>query len=86
MTCRLLRSFVQQELVRRGILWSGTHTVSFSHQESDADQLLAAYEEVLSGLRHAVEDGDLRRRLRGDPVEPVFRRTSQFDTKPRRTG
>jgi glutamate-1-semialdehyde aminotransferase len=79
------RSFVQQELVRRGHLWSGTHTVSFAHGEAEADQLIAAYEEILPELKSAVEKGDVPGRLRGEPVEPVFRRTSNFDTKPCRT-
>jgi len=81
----LLRSFVQQELVRRGHLWSGTHTVSFSHGDAEADQLLAAYREILPELKSAAEKGEVRRRLQGEPVEPVFRRTAHFDTKPCRT-
>jgi glutamate-1-semialdehyde aminotransferase len=80
----LARSFVQQELLRRGHLWSGTHTVSFSHGQAEADLLLAAYADVLPLLQRAAEAGTLARQLRGEPVEPVFRRTSNFDTRPRR--
>jgi hypothetical protein len=64
---------VQQELVKRGILWSGQHALSFSHRPQDIDYTLAAYREVLPVLRQAVAEGDVRKYLRGEPVEAVFR-------------
>ena len=81
-----LKSFVQQELLKRGVLWSGTHTVSFSHTESDVAGLLAAYEEVLALLRDAVNHDRVGASLRGKPIEPVFRRTARFNTKPGTAG
>jgi glutamate-1-semialdehyde 2,1-aminomutase len=80
----VLKSFVQQELLRHGILWGGTHTVCLAHSDADARYLLEAYAEILPRLADAIGAGDVGARLRGKPVEPVFRRTSQFDTKPRR--
>ena len=77
-----LKSLVQQELIRRGVLWGGFHNVSFSHGAAEVTHLLAAYEEVLSILKNAVETNTVRRRLRGKPVEPVFRRTAGFNTRP----
>jgi hypothetical protein len=77
-----LKSLVQQELVRRRILWQGFHNLSFSHTGADVDAALEAYREVLAVLKDAVEMGDVRRRLLGAPVEPVFRRTSSFNTRP----
>jgi glutamate-1-semialdehyde aminotransferase len=81
-----LKSLVQQELVRRRILWQGFHNLSFSHTEADVDAALEAYREVLAILKGAVEIGDVRRRLLGTPVEPVFRRTSNFNTRPAPAG
>jgi len=80
----LAKSFVQQELIRRGVLWSGFHTVSFGHTDDDVEHVVAAYREVLPLLARAVRDGAVRESLRGDAVRPVFRKTSKFDTKPRR--
>ncbi|HVN32938.1 MAG TPA: aminotransferase class III-fold pyridoxal phosphate-dependent enzyme [Thermoanaerobaculaceae bacterium] len=77
-----LRSLVQQELIRRAVLWSGFHNVSFSHGAAEVSHLLAAYEEVLPILKDAVETGTVRKRLKGKPVEPLFRRTSGFNTRP----
>lgn len=78
----LMKSLVQQELIRRGILWSGFHNMSYSHTEADLDYTLVAYGEALAELKGALEDGDLATRLRGKPVQPVFRRTDSFNLKP----
>jgi len=78
-----LKSLVQQELIRWGVLWSGTHTVSVSHRPEDVAYLLTAYEDVLAILKRAVAAGRVRVSLRGRPVEPLFRRTSGFNTRPR---
>jgi glutamate-1-semialdehyde aminotransferase len=77
-----LKSLVQQELLRRGILWQGFHNLSLAHGEEDVARTLAAYREVLGVLARAIENGDVRERLLGEPVEPVFRRTTHFDTRP----
>ena len=79
-----LKSLVQQELIKRGVLWSGTHTLSFSHRDDDIARVLAAYEEALDVLKDAVNAGRVGAALRGKPVEPVFRRTEHFNTRPRR--
>jgi glutamate-1-semialdehyde aminotransferase len=77
------KSLVQQELVRRGILWGGFHNMSLSHSDDDVDRTLRAYREVLPILRDAVGGGRVREHLLGEPVAPVFRRTSGFHTKRR---
>lgn len=77
-----LKSYVQQELIKRGILWSGFHNMSFSHTDEDVDYTLAAYREVLGLLKEAVSGGDVASRLRGTPVEAVFRKVSNFNMKP----
>ena len=80
----LMKSLVQQELIKRGILWSGFHNMCYSHSAADLDHTLAAYGEVLAELKGALEAGDLESRLRGRPVQPVFRRTDSFNLKPAR--
>lgn len=77
-----LKSYVQQELIKRGILWSGFHNMSFSHTDEDVDHTLAAYREVLGLLKEAVSAGEVSSRLRGTPVEAVFRKVSNFNMKP----
>ncbi len=77
-----MKSLVQQELLKRGVLWGGFHNMSLSHSDADVEHTLACYREVLPILKRAVETKTVREMLRGEPVEPVFRKTSKFNTKP----
>jgi len=77
-----LKSYVQQELIKRGILWSGFHNMSYSHTDQDVEYTLQAYREVLGLLKEAVAGQEVKARLRGTPVEAVFRKVSNFNTKP----
>lgn len=79
-----VKSLLQQEMLRRGVLWGGFHNVSFSHSDADVAHVLASYQEALPVVKAAVEAGRVREELRGEPVQPVFRRTDKFDTKPAR--
>lgn len=78
-----IKTLMQQEMFKRGILWSGFHTISFSHTDEDILYTLKAYEEVLSIVSDAVEDNNVKTLLRGKVLEPVFRRTGNFNTKPK---
>jgi len=78
----VVKSFVQQELIKRGILWSGMHNISYSHTREDIEYTLAAYDEVLHLLKDAIINGNIESWLRGEPVKPTFRKTSGFNTKP----
>jgi glutamate-1-semialdehyde 2,1-aminomutase len=75
-----MKSLVQQEMIRNGILWGGFHNVSYSHTDSEVDYTLKAYERVLPILKRAVDDNDVINCLKGKPVEPVFRKTTNFKT------
>lgn len=79
-----MKSLVQQEMIKRGILWGGFHNMSFSHSDEDVEYTLRVYEEVLPILKKAVEEKNVKGYLRGEPVEPVFRKTSNFNVKPKR--
>lgn len=80
----LMKSLVQQEMIRRGVLWGGFHTVCYTHTDEDIEHVLDAYDAVLPILRDAVADGTVDELLRGEPVQAVFRKTSNFNMKPRR--
>ena len=80
----LLKSLMQQELIRRGILWSGFHNICYSHTDAEIEYALSAYAETLPILVEAVARNDVAQRLRGRPVQPVFRKTSDFNTRPKK--
>jgi hypothetical protein len=75
-----MKSLVQQELFARGILWSGFHNISYSHNNADVARVLEAYRDALIALKQAVDAGSVLDALLGSPVEPVFRRTSSAGT------
>jgi len=78
-----MKTLVQQELIRRGILWSGTHNLCHAHSSADIDYTLEAFAAVLPILKQAVEAKDIAARLKGRLLQPVFRKTSHFNTKPK---
>ncbi|MBU1099140.1 MAG: aminotransferase class III-fold pyridoxal phosphate-dependent enzyme [Bacteroidetes bacterium] len=78
----LTKSFVQQELIKRGILWSGFHNICYSHTDEDVEYTLNAYREILPLLKEAVANGTVAAQIKGEPVQPTFRKTSNFNTKP----
>lgn len=78
------KSLLQQEMFRNGILWGGFHTLSFSHTADDIAYTIEVYNRILPVLRDAVAHGTVKDLLRGEPVAPVFRKTTGFHTKPKR--
>src|SRR5690554_79896 len=79
-----MKSLVQQEMIKRGILWSGFHNMCFSHSDEDVEYTLKAYQDVLPILKEAVDKQEVKSYLKGEPVEPIFRKTSNFNIKPKR--
>ncbi len=78
-----MKTFVQQELIRRGILWGGIHNLCFAHTAEDIAYTLSAYEEIFAELRTVISRGELSSRLEGEILQPVFRKMSHFNSKPR---
>jgi glutamate-1-semialdehyde 2,1-aminomutase len=76
-----IKSYFQQELLRRGILWAGYHALSLSHQKDDIQKLLNAFEETMKLFRKIVSDArPLRPLIEGEPVKPVFRNVADFNS------
>jgi len=81
----LAKSFVQQEMLTHGVLWSGFHNLSYSHADMDVKVVLDAYCEILPRLNEMVRSGNLSTALRGEPMLPAFRKTANFHTRRRPT-
>jgi glutamate-1-semialdehyde aminotransferase len=79
-----MKSLVQQEMIKRGVLWSGFHNMCFTHTGEDVDYTLDVYRKVLPILKKAVEENAVEQCLIGEPVQPVFRKTGDFNTKPQK--
>lgn len=78
-----MKSLVQQEMIKRGVLWGGFHNMCLSHTDEDIEYTLKAYKEVLPILKKAVDEKNVKGYLKGEAVEPVFRKTTNFNMKPK---
>ena len=76
-----IKSYFQQELIRRGILWTAYHALSYSHKREDIEYTLNCYEDVLKLFKDAVsKKKNLRSLIEGVPVKPVFRKVADFNS------
>lgn len=66
------KTLLQQELLKRGVLYNTTHLISLAHQEADIDEALAAYDEAFAVLAQALPDR-VAEHLEAEPLGPVFR-------------
>lgn len=77
----IIKSYLQQELIRRGILWAAYHAISWSHSKEQIDRTLVAYDEVFALLKAAIDNGkSLEALLEGKPVKQVFRKVADFSS------
>ncbi|MDH4460052.1 MAG: aminotransferase class III-fold pyridoxal phosphate-dependent enzyme [Flectobacillus sp.] len=77
-----LKTLMQQEMIKRGILWAGFHNMCFSHSDEDITYTLSAYRDVLPIIKKAIESQDIKSFIKGEILEAVFRKTSNYNIKP----
>jgi glutamate-1-semialdehyde 2,1-aminomutase len=68
-----LKTLFLQEIFARGLLSLGTHNLSYSHGEAELEHLFATYDAVFPLLAEAVSARDVERRLRCEPLQPLFK-------------
>jgi hypothetical protein len=73
---------MQQEMIKRGILWAGFHNMCYSHTDEDIAYTLSAYRDVMPIMKKAILDKDAMPLIRGEVLEAVFRKTSNYNIKP----
>jgi glutamate-1-semialdehyde aminotransferase len=66
------KSVLQQELLRRGVLFNGSNFISLAHTAEDIDAAIAAYAASLQRLAEGMPD-DPGSLLEGEPLSPAFR-------------
>jgi hypothetical protein len=69
----LMKSLVQQEVLKRGILWAAYHAVSYSHKDQEINRTIEVFDDALKVLAKASVKGNFGKFLEGKPVRPVFR-------------
>lgn len=69
----LIKSLLLQEMVKRGIfIHPSVQYISYSHTEQDVQQTLQAFAESVDVVGKALEQGDVKKYLEGEPARPVF--------------
>jgi glutamate-1-semialdehyde 2,1-aminomutase len=68
-----IKTLLMQELFQSGILTIGTHNLSYAHSQADVRVLLAAYDNALQVIQESLESGDVRKKLRCEPLQPLFK-------------
>lgn len=69
-----MKSLFQQEMIKRGVLFSGSQFVCHEHSDEDVQRTIDAYEATFAVLRHGVLNRCVDRLLEGRKIQPVFRR------------
>ncbi|HEY0052926.1 MAG TPA: aminotransferase class III-fold pyridoxal phosphate-dependent enzyme, partial [Caulobacteraceae bacterium] len=68
-----IKTLFMQEVFARGVLAYGTHNMSYAHGEAEVQALLAAYDEVFAVIGNALAEGEVVKRLRCEPLKPLFK-------------
>ena len=76
---RLVRSLFMQEAHKRGVLYTGSHIPTYSHDEEDVEFTLEGYRGALEVVSEALENDDVEDRLEGDPVGATLRERTGDD-------
>ncbi len=69
------RSLLQQEMLKRGVLFNGSNFISYAHTDADIDAAIEAYGAAFGVLAGALPD-NVEDRLEGPAVTPAFRTPS----------
>jgi glutamate-1-semialdehyde aminotransferase len=69
------KSLLQQEMIKRGVLFNGSNFISYAHTEADIDAAVEAYDAAFALLAGALPD-DVAEHLEGAPLIPAFRTPS----------
>ena len=73
-TALQLKTLFQQEMLRCGVLFSGSQFVSLAHGEAEIDQTLEAYRHAMRVLRTGIDLHAVDRLTLGQVNEVIFRR------------
>lgn len=68
-----IKSWLIQELCKRGILFIGSHNLSLSHTKKDINKLINTYRELFTQAEILNEQGSFAAHLDGSEIENIFK-------------
>ena len=78
-----VKALMQQEMIKRGVLWAGFHNMCYSHSDEDIAYTLSAYRDVMPIMKEAIQSGSVKQYLKGEVLEAVFRKVNNYNIKPK---
>ncbi len=69
-----MRTLFQQECVKRGVLFTGSHNMSLPHDNEIIEKTLSVYDEVMDILKYSIDYGMFEEMIEGRLLQPVFRK------------
>ena len=69
-----MKTFLQQECLKRGYLFTGAHNLCAAHDDAAVESALMVYRSVLELLATVLKEGRLMESLEGPVIQPVFRK------------
>lgn len=67
-----IRTLYMIEMLKNGVLTTGTHNICFAHSDSDFDLVLRAYDRTLACIAKELTTGMLLEHLPSPVIRPVF--------------
>jgi glutamate-1-semialdehyde aminotransferase len=78
-----VKTLMQQEMIKRGVLWAGFHNMCYRHSDEDIAYTLSAYRDVMPIMKEAILSGNVKQYLKGEVLEAVFRKVNNYNIKPK---
>ena len=76
-----LKTYIQQELIRSGILWAAYHALSWSHKKQDILSTINIFEDIFKKINNYINHKKkLKNYIKGEIVKPVFRKVADFNS------
>ncbi len=74
-----IKTFIQQELLKNNILWTGYHCITYTFNKKDIQLALTAYKKTFTKLKYILENKkNIEKYIAGKLLKPVFTRVSDF--------
>lgn len=67
-----LKTFFQQEAIKRGVLFIGYHAMSYAHTDEVVQKTIEAYDGAMDELKKVLETGTLLQNLEGPVLTQIF--------------
>ena len=73
------KTFIQQELLKNGILWTGYHCITYTFNKKDINYALKAYENTFKKIIQIIDKNqDIKMHIKGNMLKKVFTRVADF--------